>query len=83
VCLGNSGCARHGHALLLDSDDPGFSILRGVMTLTLVIPPAITAMLFLLLQDAQFGMIPYGLRVVGLLTAATPFSPRQTLHCGA
>jgi multiple sugar transport system permease protein len=53
-------------ALLLDSDDPGFSILRGVMTLTLVIPPAITAMLFLLLQDAQFGIIPYGLRLVGL-----------------
>ena len=26
-------------ALLLDSDDPGFGFLRGVLTLTLVIPP--------------------------------------------
>ena len=34
-------------ALLLDSDDPGYGFLRGVLTLTLVIPPAITGMMFL------------------------------------
>jgi multiple sugar transport system permease protein len=66
VCLTIQLVLGMAIALLLDSDDPGFSILRGVMTLTLVIPPAITAMLFLLLQDAQFGMIPYGLRLIGL-----------------
>ena len=38
-----------GIALLLDSDDPGYGFLRGVLTLTLVIPPAITGMMFLLL----------------------------------
>jgi multiple sugar transport system permease protein len=66
VCLAIQLVLGMAIALLLDSDDPGFSVFRGIMTLTLVIPPAITAMLFLLLQDAQFGMIPYGLRLVGL-----------------
>jgi multiple sugar transport system permease protein len=54
-------------ALLLDSDDPGFSLLRGIMTLTLVIPPAITGMMFLLMEDAQFGILPYVLRWIGAL----------------
>ena len=54
-------------ALLLDSDDPGFSLLRGVLTLTLVIPPAITGMMFLLMEDAQFGLIPYVLRAIGAM----------------
>lgn len=66
VCLAIQLALGMGIALLLDSDDPGFSVFRGIMTLTLVIPPAITAMMFLLMQDAQFGMIPYGLRLFGL-----------------
>ena len=56
-----------GIAILLDSDDPGFGFLRGVLTLTLVIPPAITGMMFLLLQDAQFGVFTYALQSIGLL----------------
>jgi multiple sugar transport system permease protein len=60
-------------ALLIDSDEPAYAFIRGVLTLTLVIPPAITGMMFLLMQDAQFGMIPYALRLVGL------FAPNQTI----
>ncbi|MBX2881794.1 MAG: sugar ABC transporter permease [Granulosicoccus sp.] len=58
-------------ALLLDSDDPGFGFLRGVLTLTLVIPPAITGMMFLLLEDAQFGVFTYALQQLGIL-GSTP-----------
>lgn len=54
-------------ALLLDSDDPGFGFLRGVLTLTLVIPPAITAMMFMLFEDANFGILTYALQNLGLL----------------
>ena len=54
-------------ALLLDSDEPGFGLLRGVLTLTLVVPPAITGMMFLLMEDAQFGLIPFVLKSLGLM----------------
>lgn len=73
VCLAIQIVLGLAIALLIDSDEPGYSIIRGVMTLTLVIPPAITAMMFLLMQDAQFGMIPYALRLLGL------FSSNQTI----
>ena len=56
-------------ALLLDSDEPGFGLLRGVLTLTLVVPPAITGMMFLLMEDAQFGLIPFVLKSLGLMGA--------------
>ncbi len=59
-------------ALLLDSDAPGFGFLRAILTLTLVIPPAITGMMFLLMQDAQFGVITYVLEGIGLITRETP-----------
>jgi len=58
-------------ALLIDSDEPGFGFLRGLLTLTLVIPPAITGMMFLLMQDAQFGLITWGLREIGVLGQGT------------
>lgn len=56
-----------GIALLLDSDDPGYGFLRAMLTLTLVIPPAVTGMMFLLLEDAQFGLITYMLDQLGVL----------------
>ena len=67
VCLVIQLVLGLGIALLLDSDDPGFGFLRGVLTLTLVIPPAITGMMFLMLEDAQFGVITYTLQHLGLL----------------
>jgi len=67
ICLVIQLVLGLGIALLLDSDDPGFGFLRGVLTLTLVIPPAITGMMFLLLEDAQFGVFTYALKSIGLL----------------
>ena len=67
VCLVVQLVLGLGIALLLDSDDPGFGFLRGVLTLTLVIPPAITGMMFLLLEDAQFGIFTYALQQLGVL----------------
>ncbi|MEO0959648.1 MAG: sugar ABC transporter permease, partial [Pseudomonadota bacterium] len=61
-----------GLALLLDSDQPGFGFLRAVLTLTLVIPPAITGMMFLLMEDAEFGVLTYVLESIGLLDGSSP-----------
>jgi len=68
-------------ALLLDSDAPGFGFLRGALTLTLVIPPAVTGMMFLLMQDPEFGVISYVLLNLGLITPQTPIlaSPATAL----
>ena len=52
-------------ALLLDAEEKGFGILRALLTLTLVVPPAIAGMMFLLLEDAQFGLISYLLKGMG------------------
>ena len=54
-------------ALLLDSDRRGYSILRALMILPLVIPPAVTAMMFLLMLNGSFGVISRGLIAIGLL----------------
>lgn len=59
-------------ALLLDSDEPGFGLLRGLLTLTLVIPPAITGMMFLLMEDPEFGVLTYVLESLGILTGQDP-----------
>lgn len=66
-------------ALLLDSDEPGFGLLRGVLTLTLVIPPAVTGMMFLLMQDPQFGVLSWLLNAIGLLTPETPILATSSL----
>ncbi|MFK8079929.1 MAG: carbohydrate ABC transporter permease [Granulosicoccus sp.] len=71
-----------GIALLLDSDDPGFGFLRGVLTLTLVIPPAITGMMFLLLEDAQFGVFTYALQQLGVLGTAPILGTASTALFG-
>ena len=59
-------------ALLLDSDQPGFGFLRAILTLTLVIPPAITGMMFLLIQDPEFGVLTYVLEGMGVLDGQSP-----------
>lgn len=81
VCLVIQLVLGMGIALLIDSDEPGYAFIRGVLTLTLVIPPAITGMMFLLMEDAQFGMVPYALRVIGLFTSNQTIlaSPRLAL----
>lgn len=66
-------------ALLLDSDAPGYGLLRSVLTLTLVVPPAITGMMFLLLEDAQFGVMTWVLQGIGLLSPETPILATPSL----
>jgi multiple sugar transport system permease protein len=54
-------------ALLLDSDRKGYGFLRALMTLPLVVPPAVTAMMFLLMLNGSFGVVSAGFYATGLL----------------
>jgi len=68
-----------GIALLLDSDEPGFGILRGLLTMALVIPPAIVGMMFLLMEDSQFGVLTFFLQMIGVLSPETPILSTPSL----
>ena len=59
-------------AMLLDTDEKGFGVMRALFSLALVIPPAITGMLFKLMEDPQFGMIAWLLAKFDLLSPSTP-----------
>ena len=59
-------------ALLLDCEQKGFGLLRALLTLTLVIPPAITGMMFLLIEDPEFGVLTWILESVGILDGTNP-----------
>ena len=59
-------------ALLLDSDRKGYGILRAMMTLPLVVPPAVTGMMFLLMLDGSFGVISRSLYALNLLSPDKP-----------
>jgi multiple sugar transport system permease protein len=59
-------------ALLLDSDRKGFGFMRALMTLPLVVPPAVTGMMFLLMLDGSFGVLSRGLYTTGLLSPQYP-----------
>ena len=54
-------------ALLLDSDRRGYGLMRALMTLPLVVPPAVTAMMFLLMLNGSFGVLSAGIYEVGIL----------------
>jgi multiple sugar transport system permease protein len=56
-------------ALLLDSDRKGYGVMRAMMTLPLVIPPAVTAMMFLLMLNGSFGVLAQGLVGLGIIPA--------------
>ncbi|MFO1057489.1 MAG: sugar ABC transporter permease [Dongiaceae bacterium] len=59
-------------ALLLDSERRGFGLMRALMTLPLVVPPAVTGMMFLLMLDGSFGVLSRGLYATGILSPETP-----------
>jgi multiple sugar transport system permease protein len=59
-------------ALLLDSERRGYAFLRALMTLPLVMPPAVTAMMFLLMLNGSFGVLAHGLYAVGILDPSQP-----------
>jgi multiple sugar transport system permease protein len=59
-------------ALLLDSDRRGYGLMRAMMTLPLVIPPSVTAMMFLLMLNGSFGVLAQGLIGLGILPPGFP-----------
>lgn len=59
-------------ALLLDSDRKGYGLMRAMMTLPLVIPPSVTAMMFLLMLNGSFGVIARGLVAIGFIPQGFP-----------
>jgi multiple sugar transport system permease protein len=59
-------------ALLLDTDRKGYGVLRALMTLPLVVPPAVTGMMFLLMLDGSFGVLSRSLYAVGLWSPQFP-----------
>lgn len=59
-------------ALLLDTDLPGFGFLRAMMTLPLVVPPAITGLMYLLMEDGQFGVMSFLLYQLGVISPTQP-----------
>ena len=65
-------------ALLLDTDRKGYGVLRALMTLPLVVPPAVTGMMFLLMLDGSFGVLePLALRARPAVAAIS--DPRHQL----
>ncbi|MBL4646541.1 MAG: ABC transporter permease [Hyphomicrobiales bacterium] len=61
-----------GIALLLDTDRRGFGLMRALMTLPLVVPPAVTGMMFLLMYDGSFGVLSNMLYSLGILEPGLP-----------
>jgi len=59
-------------ALLLDADRPGYGLLRALMTLPLVVPPAVTGLMFLLMSDGQFGVLSHYAELIGLIEHTSP-----------
>lgn len=59
-------------ALLLDTDRRGFGLLRALLMLPLVVPPAVTGMMFLLMYDGSFGVISHALYDLGILSKDAP-----------
>jgi multiple sugar transport system permease protein len=59
-------------ALLLDTDRKGYGVLRALMTLPLVVPPAVTGMMFLLMLDGSFGVLSRSLYAIGLWSPQYP-----------
>ncbi|MFL5258248.1 MAG: carbohydrate ABC transporter permease [Hyphomicrobiales bacterium] len=69
-------------ALLLDTDRKGYGLLRALMTLPLVVPPAVTAMMFLLMLDGSFGVLSRSLYSLGLLSPQYPILANASTALG-
>jgi multiple sugar transport system permease protein len=59
-------------ALLFDREPWGVGILQTLFILPMVVPPAIAAMIFRLLEHSDFGAISWLLYNLGILTPAEP-----------
>jgi multiple sugar transport system permease protein len=69
-------------AMLLDSDRRGYGLLRALMTLPLVVPPAVTGMMFLLMHDGSFGVLSWYLYKFGFVSPTAPIlaNPKTALY---
>lgn len=76
VCLVIQLALGFGVALLIDAPGRAFGVIRSLLLLPLVIPPAVAGMMFLLMEDSQFGVLSWALQRVGLLSAETPLLGR-------
>lgn len=72
VCLALQVVLGMAIALLLDSDRRGYGVLRALMTLPLVVPPAVAGLMFLLMLDGEYGVLTYYGVIVGLFERAAP-----------
>lgn len=61
-----------GIALLFDREPWGVGILQTLFILPMVVPPAIAAMIFRLLEHSEFGVISWLLYGAGVLNPAEP-----------
>jgi multiple sugar transport system permease protein len=69
-------------ALLLDSDRKGYGLMRALMTLPLVVPPAVTGMMFLLMLDGSFGVLSRSLYALNLLSPDKPILANSSTAMG-
>ena len=65
-------------ALLLDGASRMYGFLRSLMLLPLVIPPAVVGMMFLLMENSQFGIISWLLTEMGLISPDEPLLVSST-----
>ncbi len=72
VCLFFQVVLGMAIAMLLDTERRGYGLLRSLMTLPLVVPPAVTGLMFLLMEDAQFGVLSYYLKQLGIIDPLNP-----------
>jgi multiple sugar transport system permease protein len=72
VCLVLQVVLGLGLALLLDSDKKGFGIVRALVSLPMVVPPAVTGLMFLLMLDGEFGVLSYYGVALGVLHQSVP-----------
>lgn len=71
ICLSIQVALGMGIALLLDSEGKGYGLMRGLMTLPLVVPPAVTGMMFMLWKTPS-GVFFLGTFLLHILSPETP-----------
>lgn len=81
VCLSIQFVLGLGIALLINADGRGYNLIRSLLLLPLVVPPAVVGMMFLLMEDSQFGVLSWMLQSLGLIAAGAPLltSPATAL----
>lgn len=81
VCLSIQFVLGLGIALLINADGGGYNLIRSLLLLPLVVPPAVVGMMFLLMEDSQFGVLSWMLQSLGFIAAGAPLltSPATAL----